>query len=97
MSDVDDAGGAGAAILVREKTMGSTAVSCPMLTATNYTVWAMRMKVVLRIHKLWGVIDPGTETSEEKDCLAMGLLYQAIPETLIMQTGEQDSAKKLWD
>ncbi|CAI9276132.1 unnamed protein product [Lactuca saligna] len=82
---------------VRVKEVGTTSVLCPMLTSTNYTVWAMRMKVVLRIHKAWTVIDPGTDVNEEKDCLAMGLLYQALPENLIMQIGDQDSAKKLWD
>lgn len=61
-----DKDGAGLAP-VREKLIGSTAVACPMLTPTNYTVWAMRMKVVLRIHKAWTVIDPGTDASEEKD------------------------------
>ena len=66
------------------KEIGATFVHCPMSTATNYTVWAMRMKLVLRIHKAWTVIDPGTEKNEKKDYMAMGLLYQAIPETLIM-------------
>ncbi|CAI9304176.1 unnamed protein product [Lactuca saligna] len=91
-----DTGGEGEAP-VRVKEVGTTSVLCPMLTSTNYTVWAMRMKVVLRIHKAWTVIDPGTDVNEEKDCLAMGLLYQALPENLIMQIGDQDSAKKLWD
>ena len=93
MSDVEDAGAA--TPQVREKLIGSSNVTCPMLTPTNYTVWAMRMKVVLRIHKAWIVIEPGTDQNEEKDCLAMGLLYQSLPENLIMQIGEQESAKKL--
>ncbi|XP_023749794.1 uncharacterized protein LOC111898102 [Lactuca sativa] len=78
------------------KEIGATSVHCPMLTTTNYTVWAMRMKVVLRIHKAWTVTDPGTE-NEEKDYLAMGMLYQVIPETLIMQIGDVESSKVLWD
>ena len=95
MSDREgEEGGAGPAP-VREKLIDSTAVACPMLTPTNYTVWAMRMKVVLRIHKAWTVIDPGTDACEENDCLAMGLLYQTLPENLIIQIGDQDSAKKL--
>ena len=96
VDNMTDTGGEGEAP-VRVKEVGTTSVSCPMLTSTNYTVWAMRMKVVLRIHKAWTVIDPGTEDNEEKDCLAVGLLYQALPENLIMQIGEQDSAKKLWE
>ncbi|KAI3510129.1 hypothetical protein L1887_25659 [Cichorium endivia] len=75
---------------------GGTSVQCPMLTPTNYTVRAMRIKVVLRIHKVWETIDPGT-TNAEKNDLVMGLLYQFVPENLIMQIGEQDTSKKLWE
>lgn len=79
---------------VRVKEIGSTTVACPMLNSTNYTVWSLRMKVVLRIHKVWTIIDPGTEENEEKKYLAIGLIYQAIPECLIIQIGDVDSAKK---
>ena len=92
MSDVEDE-----PAVIREKLVGGTSVSCPMLTATNYAVWAMRMKVVLKIHKAWIVIDPGTEDNEDKKYLAIGLLYQSIPESLIMQLGDVDSAKALWE
>ena len=95
MSDVDDS--TGATPQVREKSIGSTTVACPMLTQTNYTVWALRMKIVLRIHKVWSEIDPGTTKNEEKDCLAVGLIYQAIPESLIMQIGDVKDAKVLWE
>ncbi|XP_052619905.1 uncharacterized protein LOC128126174 [Lactuca sativa] len=52
---------------------------------------------VKEIHKAWTVIDPGTNKNEEKDYLAMGLLYQAIPESLIMQIGDVDSSMVLWE
>lgn len=94
MSEVEDVQGPSP---VREKTIGSTSVACPMLTATNYMVWSMRMKVILRIHKSWEIIDPGTTTNQDKDDLAMGLLYQSIPESLIIQIGEQDTSKRLWE
>ncbi|KAL7600300.1 hypothetical protein Lser_V15G23964 [Lactuca serriola] len=64
---------------VREKEIGATSVQCPMLNSPNYIIWALRMKVVLRIQKAWTAIDPGTEKNEVKDYLAMGLLYQVIP------------------
>ena len=98
MSDVEDDGSVGAAAPpARIKEVGTTSVACPMLTQTNYTVWALRMKVVLRIHKVWSEIEPGTTKIEEKDCLAVGLIYQAIPEALVMQIGDVSSAKALWD
>ncbi|XP_042755735.1 uncharacterized protein LOC122196652 [Lactuca sativa] len=92
-----NAGEDGGPTPVRTNEVGATSVVCLMLTPTNYTVWALRMKVVLRIHKAWTVIDPGTEKNEEKYYLAIGLLYQAIPEDLIMQIGDVESAKGLWE
>lgn len=53
------------------------------------------MKMVLRIHNAWTVIDPGTDKNKEQDYLAMGLLYHAIPESLIMQIGDVKSSKAL--
>ncbi|XP_076888868.1 uncharacterized protein LOC143539436 [Bidens hawaiensis] len=73
-----------------------SSVQCPMLTITNYTVWAMRMKVVLRIHKVWDTINSRV-SDEDKNDMAMALLFQSIPETLIMQTGDQETAKAMWD
>lgn len=100
MSDVEDvgaaAGGAGpAAPSIRPKEIGATSVACPMLTPTNYTVWSLRMKVVLKIHKVWYIID-SNEKNEDRDNLAMGLLYQAIPEALIMQLGDVEDFRSLW-
>ena len=51
-----------------------------MLTTSNYMVWAMRMKVLMRVHKAWKTIEPETN-EEEKNDLATALLFQSIPET----------------
>lgn len=80
----------------RQKEVVKTSIQCPMLNATNYTVWAMRMKVLLRINKVWDTIDPGS-TDEEKNDVAIGLLFQSISETLILQVGEQDFPKGIWE
>ena len=50
-----------------------------MLTSTNYTVWAMRMKIALKVNKVWETIDPGSK-AEEKNNMAIALLFQSIPE-----------------
>ena len=44
--------------LVKIKDGVPGAVVCPMLTTSNYTVWAMRMKMLLRVHKVWETIEP---------------------------------------
>ena len=75
---------------------GSSSIKCPMLTSTNYTVWAMRVKVLLRVHKVWEVIENESDNGEKND-MATALLFQSIPEALILQVGELDTAKKVWD
>lgn len=83
-------------IVNKPKEVGGSSFKCPMLTATNYTVWAIRMKVVLQLHKVWEVVE--TETTEvDKNTMATALLFQAIPETLIIQIGNLTTAKKIWD
>lgn len=74
---------------------GSSTIKCPMLSSTNYTIWAIRMKLALQIHKAWEIVE-GEETTEgDKNCMAKALLFQSIPESLILQVGELDTAKKV--
>lgn len=74
---------------------GSSSIKCPMLNSTNYTVWAMRMKITLRVHKAWEVIESDIVDIDKND-MAMALFFQSIPESLILQVGELDTAKKMW-
>ncbi|CAA7014534.1 unnamed protein product [Microthlaspi erraticum] len=69
------------------KVGGSTAsIQCQMLTATNYTVWAIWMRVALGVHKVWEVIEEEVETSSsEKNNMALALLFQSIPEAMVLQ------------
>ena len=79
-----------------KKEGGSSSIKCPILTATNYTVWAMRMRILLRVHKVWEVVETEIEDDAKND-MAMALLFQSIPKTLILQVGELNTAKKVWD
>ena len=54
------------------------------------------MKAALKVHKAWEAIDPGEEDGEKND-LAKALLFQSIPETLILQVGNLDTAKAIWE
>ncbi|XP_013678908.1 uncharacterized protein LOC106383339 [Brassica napus] len=80
----------------KENGGGPSTIKCPMLTATNYTVWAMRMKITLKVHKVWEVIESETTEGERND-MATALLFQSIPEALILQVGDLNTAKKVWD
>ena len=75
---------------------GPSSIKCPMLTSSNYTVWDMRMKITLKVHKVWEIIE--TESADgDKNDMATALLFQSIPEDLILQVRELDTAKKVWE
>ena len=78
------------------KESGPSSIKLPMLTSTNYIVWAMRMKIALKVNKVWETIDPGSK-HEEKNNMAIALLFQSVPEALILQIGDLDTAKGVWD
>ena len=80
----------------KSKENGSSAIKCPMLTTTNYTVWSMRMNVLLKVHKVWEAIDPGGDDGDKSD-MARAFLFQSIPESLVLQVGTLATAKEVWD
>jgi len=82
--------------MMKIKQGGASSINCPMLTNTNYTVWAIRMKTLLKVHKAWKVVEQGTDETEKND-IAVSLLFQSIPEALILQVGDLDNAKKVWE
>lgn len=63
-----------------------------MLNSSNYTVWAMRMKIAFKICEVWETINPGVK-DEKKNNMATAFLFQSISEALILQVGEIDTAK----
>ncbi|KAL1225767.1 Retrovirus-related Pol polyprotein from transposon TNT 1-94 [Cardamine amara subsp. amara] len=88
--------GDGSNVQGRAKDIGPSSIHCPMLNSTNFTVWSMRMKVMLRLHEVWETIDPGNN-DPKKNVMAIALLFQSIPESLILQVGELNTAKELWN
>ena len=80
----------------KPKEGGGTKVSCPMLTEVNYNVWAIRIKLLLKVHKVWDAVENESDDEDKKD-LAKSLIFGAVPETLVLQLGELDSSKKVWD
>lgn len=81
---------------VKIKDGGGTTISCPMLNSSNYTVWAIRMKLLLKVHKAWEVIETESEEAEKND-MAIALIFSFIPEPLVLQFGKLDNAKKVWE
>ncbi|GKF99155.1 pol polyprotein, partial [Tanacetum coccineum] len=69
---------------------------CPLLTPTNYTIWRMRMEVLLGIHGVWDMVDPGSDDAKKND-IVKGLLFQSIPEDLVLQIGNLKTGKEMWE
>ncbi|GJR35223.1 zinc finger, CCHC-type containing protein [Tanacetum coccineum] len=76
-----------------------THYQCPTLKLTNYTVWAIQIKVILEAHGLWEMIEPkeNTQVDEKKDKATTAFLYQALTEDVILQVAGCKSAKELWE
>ena len=54
------------------------------------------MKILLKVHNVCEIVESET-TENEKNDMAIALLFQSIPEALILQVRELETAKKVWD
>ncbi|KAJ9542210.1 LOW QUALITY PROTEIN: hypothetical protein OSB04_028716 [Centaurea solstitialis] len=77
----------------------STHFQCPMLNATNYTTWAIRMQIILEANSLWEAIVPQatTKDDEKRDKTAIAYLYQSLPEDQLLLISKYKTAKAVWD
>ncbi|GJS02692.1 hypothetical protein Tco_0319200 [Tanacetum coccineum] len=64
--------------------------------STNYTIWRMCMDVLLGIHGVWDVVDPGSNDAK-KNNIVKGLLFRLILEDLILQIGTLKTKKEMWE
>ncbi|GJT56344.1 zinc finger, CCHC-type containing protein [Tanacetum coccineum] len=85
-----------------KKEVGTTSTpqfQCPMLKPSNYSLWAIRMQIILEANGLWEMIEPDdkTQADNKKDKTAMAFLYQALPEEQLLQITKHKTAKAIWD
>ncbi|GJZ51223.1 zinc finger, CCHC-type containing protein [Tanacetum coccineum] len=71
---------------------------CPLLKPSNYSLWAIRMQIILEANGLWEMIEPNDKTIEDnrKDKTAIAFLYQALPEEQLLQITKHKTAKEIW-
>lgn len=65
----------------------SFGLSYPMLTKTNYTAWALKMKVFMQAHGVWEAIepkDPKAAVEDKIDKRALAVIYQGVPEDVLL-------------
>lgn len=82
--------------IVLHKDAVPKSIKFPMLTTSNYTVWSMRMEIALKVNEVWETIEPGIKDVKPNN-MAIALLFQSIPEALILQVGKINTAKGVWD
>ena len=79
-------------VTMKKEGGSSSSIKCPMLTSSNYTVWAMRMKVMLKVHKAWEVIETESADSEKNDLAkTMPDLAKRLDDDLMRTLKEQDA------
>ncbi|GJZ43562.1 zinc finger, CCHC-type containing protein [Tanacetum coccineum] len=72
---------------------------CPMLKPSNYSLWAIRMQIILEANGLWEMIEPleTTQSNNKKDKTAIAFLYQSLPEEQLLQITKHKTAKAIWN
>ncbi|GJU97591.1 putative zinc finger, CCHC-type containing protein [Tanacetum coccineum] len=71
-----------------------------MLTATNYPVWAVKVKAIMDANGVWETVEPmtlGEEPDSKKKKQALAFLFQAIPKEMVLQMASYADPKQVWD
>jgi hypothetical protein len=71
----------------------------PMLTKSNYSIWAIKMKALMRGAKIWNAVEPedGKAVDETMDQRALTAIYQGVPEDLIPLIAEKNTSAEAWE
>lgn len=79
---------------------GSIGLSYPMLEKGNYTAWAIKMKVFMQAQGVWSAVeptDPKSVIEDNTDNVAIAMIYQEIPEKMLLSLAEKNTAKDVWE
>jgi hypothetical protein len=80
--------------VVRE--IGVGPANWPLLTKTNYTEWALIMKIKLQARNLWEAIEPGDVTLQE-DRMALDAITSAVPQEMLASLVVKATAVEAWE
>jgi hypothetical protein len=71
----------------------------PMLTSTNYTIWAIKVEANLDAAGVWEAVSPadGAAVDVNKNKVARAQLLGALSEDILMQVSAKKTAKEVWD
>nr|GEV01728.1 hypothetical protein [Tanacetum cinerariifolium] len=80
----------------RTEKEGSVTLRYSMLTKTNYSVWAIKMRVNLQAQGVWDATQCGG-VKDRQDRMALAAIYQAIPKDVLLMLADKDTAKEGWE
>ena len=78
----------------------SLGLSYPMLTRSNYTVWSLKMRVLMQAHAIWEAVeptDPKAVVDNKIDKMALAVIFQAVPDDILLSLADKKSAKEAWE
>ncbi|XBI03957.1 hypothetical protein VPH35_132314 [Triticum aestivum] len=87
----------GAVVLATPSRAMSVPVQYPMLTDTNYSLWAAKMKVLMKPLRIWSAIEGSGEYDQAADEGAFAALSQSVPDHVMLQVAECDTAREAWE
>lgn len=79
---------------------GSIGLSYPTLTRENYTAWSMKMRVYMQAHGVWEAVepsDPKAVVEGKTDKIALAMIYQGIPEDVLLSLADKKTSKEAWE
>jgi hypothetical protein len=70
--------------------------SYPALTKTNYSDWALLMKVKLKARALWSIIEDG-RADQHEEMMVLDALCSAVPPEMVPTITKKETAKEAWN
>ncbi|XP_078446578.1 uncharacterized protein LOC144715516 [Wolffia australiana] len=81
--------------VVMPRSLVETGHGFPILSKQNYSLWAMRMQVLLEQNGLWEAIEAESVT-KKKDHQALLVIYGKISDEILAQLDSKLTAKETW-
>ena len=87
------------ALVLHSAGASSVSLACLMLTAENYTIWVIKVEVILDAQGVWEAVVPetGAMVDEKKNKIARAQLLGALSEDILLQVSSKKKAVEVWD
>ena len=76
---------------------GGVPIQYPILNDSNYGMWAVKMRVLLRLFGVWSALEGTAEFDQGKDDEAFAALSQSVPDAVMMAVANCEIAHAAWE